>query len=159
MANEPPGRGWPFVIAEPEGSPPVDLLLQQYVRTTAAEGRETERIGPFLATLDPHTDHPYLNYAIPDDGARFTVADVAALVDAFERRSRVPRLEYLPAAAPAAADVLFAAGLAIEAELPLMTCAPEDLIDLGAPPGIELAPPETDDDLLGMSSAQMAAFG
>jgi hypothetical protein len=35
-----------------------------------------------------------LNYALPDDGARPSAADVQALVDLFERRCLPPRLEY-----------------------------------------------------------------
>ena len=48
----------------------MELEIQRYLRTTAARGRDVERIGPFLATFDRGTDHPYLSYAIPDDGAR-----------------------------------------------------------------------------------------
>ncbi|MBV8933942.1 MAG: GNAT family N-acetyltransferase, partial [Kutzneria sp.] len=43
--------------------------VQNYVRETAPRGRETARVGPFLATFTPGTDHPMLNYAIPDNGA------------------------------------------------------------------------------------------
>jgi hypothetical protein len=48
----------------------VDARVQAYLRGVAARGRETERIGPFLATFDRASDNPFLNYAIPDDGAR-----------------------------------------------------------------------------------------
>lgn len=137
----------------------MDHQLQQYVRHAASRGRDTERIGPFLATFDPHNDNPYLSYAMPDDGAQPTGADVAALIAAYERRGRVPRLEYLPAVAPHVEAVLLDAGLTVEARLPVMTCSPDDIVDLGRPPGIALAVPETDEDLLAMAAAQMEAFG
>ncbi|MGH8896103.1 MAG: hypothetical protein ACRDZ4_03550 [Egibacteraceae bacterium] len=50
----------------------------------------------FLATFDRHSDSPYRNYAIPDDGAEPTTTDVQALIAAYERRGRTPRLEYVP---------------------------------------------------------------
>ena len=61
------------------------------IRTTAARGRETERVGPFLATFDPDDDLRYPSYAIPDDGAEPGPGDVAALIEAYRRRARVPR--------------------------------------------------------------------
>lgn len=137
----------------------MDLHLQQYVRHAASRGRDTERIGPFLATFDPHNDNPYLSYAIPDDGAQPTADDVAALIAAYERRDRVPRLEYLPAVAPEAEAALLDGGLTVEARLPVMTCTPGHVVDLGSPPGIALAVPATDEELLAMAAAQMAAFG
>src|SRR5690349_15139354 len=51
-----------------KGSNPAMSAIQAYVRTTAPRGRETERVGPFLATYSPGTSHPMLNYAIPDGG-------------------------------------------------------------------------------------------
>src|SRR4051794_9934340 len=89
----------PLTKTRPPSTP--DQRLQQYVRVTAARGRDTERVGPFLATFDPHDDLKYLSYAIPDDGARPTPADVAALIAAYARHERLPRLEFLPSVAPA----------------------------------------------------------
>jgi hypothetical protein len=85
----------------PTGASALDQQLQQYLRRAAPHGRDTAQIGPFLATFHQHSDHPYLSYAIPEDGARPTAEDVSALVAAYEARGRTPRLEYLPAAAPA----------------------------------------------------------
>ena len=57
--------------------------IQQYLRAVTPIGREHERVGPFLATFDPHSDNPYLNYALPDDGAEPSDYEVAVLVDAY----------------------------------------------------------------------------
>jgi hypothetical protein len=85
--------------------------------------RDVERAGPFTATFDRHTDSPFLSYAFPDDGAEPTPHDVAALAQAFRRRGRVPRLEFLPAVAPAVEPALLAGGFTVEARLAVMTCA------------------------------------
>jgi predicted GNAT family acetyltransferase len=136
-----------------------DQRLQQYVRITAAGGRDTERVGPFLATFDPHDDLKYLSYAIPDDDARPTPDDVAALVAAYVRHRRLPRLEFLPSVAPAAEAALLAGGLVVEARLPVMTCDPDTVVDLAPAGGIALDRPVTEDDVRGMLTAQMRAFG
>lgn len=140
-------------------APAPDRQLQQYLRCAAARGRDVEQIGPFLATFDPHTDRRYLSYAIPDDGARPTARDVAALVDAYERRGRVPRLEYLPGVAPDAEAALLAGGLVLEARLPAMTCEPGQAVDVSPPAGFSLGVPAGDDELRALSAAQRAAFG
>jgi hypothetical protein len=131
--------------------------IQSYIRATAPQGRETERVGPFLATFDPHDDHPYLSYAIPDDGARPGEEDVAALVEAYRRRGRMPRLEFLPAAAPAAEAALLAGGFAVERRLPVMTSAAPVALD--PVPGIALERPAGRGDVHAMIIAQHAAFG
>ncbi len=100
----------------------MDTRVQAYMRIGASHGRATERIGPFLATFTAHTDNPYLNYALPDDGATPSSAQVAALMTAFAARSRRPRLEYVSRLAPAVEPALLAAGFAVEDRLPLMIC-------------------------------------
>ena len=40
-------------------------------------------MGPFLATFNPDSDNPYLNYALPDDGAEPSDDQVAAPVEAY----------------------------------------------------------------------------
>jgi len=133
--------------------------VQIYVRATAPRGRETERIGPFLATYTPGTGHPMLNYAIPDDGAAPTPAELEELTDAFTRRELRPRLEYFSDVAPELEGLLRNAGYELERRVPLMICAPGDRIDRAAPEGVRLREPETDDDLWQMRSAQNTAFG
>ena len=86
--------------------------LAGYIRRNATANRAVERIGPFVATFTDHSDNPFLNYAIPDDGASPSDREVAALVAACRRRGRTPRLEYFPALAPAVAPRLRAAGFA-----------------------------------------------
>lgn len=133
--------------------------IQTYVRKTACRGRETERVGPFLATYSPGTAHPMLNYAIPDDGARPTAAEIDALTGAYRRRDLLPRLEYFTDVAPGLEKLLVEAGYGVERRVPLMTCAPAERVGKPVPAGIRLRAPESDEDIRHMREAQNTAFG
>jgi ribosomal protein S18 acetylase RimI-like enzyme len=131
--------------------------IQQYLRVAAPRGRDSERIGPFLATFNRDTDNPYLNYAIPDDGARPSAGDVATLVEAYRTRSRKPRLEYVALLAPAVEPALLAAGFEVEGRLPLMMCRGVGR-DQPGPDGIELVAAISDGELRGVAIAQWEAY-
>ncbi|MFD6067698.1 MULTISPECIES: GNAT family N-acetyltransferase [Amycolatopsis] len=133
--------------------------LQSYLRLTAAKFRETERIGPFLATYYLEADSPFLNYAIPDDGAVPTEGDVAALTEAFRERGLVPRLEFLTEAVPAAEAVLVECGYTLERRVPLMICYPGQVAGQPGPAGVSLVTPKTEGELRRMIRAQNVAFG
>jgi GNAT superfamily N-acetyltransferase len=137
----------------------MDQQIQDYIRIAASNGRDTERVGPFLATFDRHHPLKYLSYAMPDDGAEPTEQDVAALIDAYRRRDRLPRLEFLPAVAPAVEAALLRGGFELEGRLPVMTCAPSRAVDLPPPDGIVIERPETAEDVRGLLTAQHVAFG
>ncbi|HET6312564.1 MAG TPA: GNAT family N-acetyltransferase [Chloroflexia bacterium] len=137
----------------------LDAHIQNYLRGAASRGREVERIGPFLATFSPGDDNPYLNYAIPDDGARPSSEDVSALVAAYRRHNRTPRLEYLPGLAPDVEAALLEGGLVVEGRPPLMVYEPGTEREVPVPAGIELVVPTTDEDLWGMLVAQNEAYG
>jgi GNAT superfamily N-acetyltransferase len=133
--------------------------IQSYLRTSASRVRETERIGPFLATFDRGSDNPFLSYAVPDDGAVPSPSEVGQLVSAYHRRDRTPRLEYLDEAAPDVEAPLLAGGFAVEARLAVMICSLESLVDLLAPNGVELILPRSDGEVLGLVTAQGEAYG
>ncbi len=130
--------------------------LQQYLRAAASRGRTTSQVGPFLVTIDEDTDHPYLNYAIPDDGARPSDADVTALVAAFSDRGRIPRLEYLTPTAPDALAALEAAGFGVEDRPQAMTAT--RAVTVAPPDGYALVVPESDADLTAMLGVQNVAY-
>jgi len=131
--------------------------IQESARQAAAHGRERETVGPFLATFTPETDHPYLNYAIPEDGAEPTREDVAALEAAFGRRGLTPRVEVLASTAPAAQAALRAAGWQEEARLVVMTCSSPP--GLAAPAGVELVQPRDLAEQDALVRVQAEAFG
>jgi ribosomal protein S18 acetylase RimI-like enzyme len=132
--------------------------IQQYLRAVAPIGRECEQVGQFLATFNPHSDNPYLNYALPDDGAEPSEKEVTALVDAYARRHRRPRLEYIPRCAPKVEGQLLSGGFSVEGRLPVMVT---DVGQLGPGPElqeIELRVPITDGELYGMAVVQAEAY-
>ena len=137
----------------------MNSRIQSYLRVAASHQRHTERIGSFLATFTPDNDNPFLNYAIPDDYATPSPVDVAALITAYEKRFRQPRLEYVAQLAPAVEEVLINAGFSVEGHLPLMTCDLGSAQILPTPPGIELVLPASYADLLSTVTVQFEAYG
>jgi len=115
----------------------MNSRIQSYLRVAATHQRDTEQIGSFLAIFTPTNDNPFLNYAIPDDYATPSPADVTALIVAYEKRSRLPRLEYVAQLAPAVEVTLINAGFHVGGRLPLMNCAPGAEQLLPIPLGIE----------------------
>ncbi len=132
--------------------------IQKYLRAVAPIGREHEQVGPFLATFDPQSDNPYLNYALPDDGAEPSDDEVVALIDAYTQRRRRPRLEYITRCAPAAEQRLLAGGFSVEGILPVMVTSARQLGAGPEPQGIELRIPTSDDELYEMAVVQTEAY-
>src|SRR5262249_16866099 len=97
----------------------------------------------------------FLNYAIPDEGARPAPAELDQLIASFDARSRRPRLEYLPVLAPAVEPALASAAFTVESRLPLMIA--RDVREL-AIAGIELAGPATDDEYRAVAAVQWEAY-
>lgn len=137
----------------------MHTLLQASLRSALRGRHDVESVGPFLAAFDPDNDSPFRNYAVPDDGARPTHEEVEDLRRAFVRRGRLPRLEFLPAAAPAVEAALTRAGFVTEARLPLMTCTPAQLRETAPPPGIELEVAVQADALREAAETQNASYG
>ncbi len=137
----------------------MNSRIQSYLRFAASQQRDTEQIGQFLATFNPHSGNPFLNYAIPDDNATPLLSDVNALIAAYEKRDRKPRLEYIAQLAPAVEELLLSAGFAVEGRLPLMTCAAGTERSLPTPEGIEIILPISDTEMLGTVTVQHEAYG
>ena len=117
-----------------------------------------ERVGPFTVLYDPASSNIWRNYAVPDDGATPDAGDVAALVSWFVAHDRVPRLEYVPAAAPAAEGALRAGGFVVEGRPPLMACRPGEVVEPPAVAGVAVAVVAADGDLHEVAVAQHAAY-
>ncbi|HEX5823258.1 MAG TPA: GNAT family N-acetyltransferase [Candidatus Limnocylindrales bacterium] len=135
---------------------PADLAITAYLRRSIVAGRDNERIGPFLASFSRTTKNQYLNYAIPDDDASPTGADIDALARAYETRGLRPRLEYLPSCAPRVEEALLAGGFSPEGRLVLMLAGADQAPAL--PDGIELLRPTSDDELRGLRVVQHEAY-
>src|SRR4051812_11559124 len=118
--------------------------------------RDAVRVGPFVCGFST-SESPYANYAVPDDDARPTAGDVAALIAAFEARDRKPRLEYLPSVSPMVQTSLEEAGFVEEGLLPLMTVS--SLVEPPAVAGVELVAADSDDTVFAMATALNLAYG
>ncbi|MGD0410056.1 MAG: GNAT family N-acetyltransferase [Candidatus Limnocylindrales bacterium] len=148
-----------LTMRTPERGPPVDVVaIHAYLRASARRWRECEQIGPFLASYSRTSSNPYLNYAIPDDGAEPSARDVTELIDAYVHRGLKPRLEYIPDLAPAVEPALIAAGFKAEGRLALMGFGPDDPGSAVVPAGIELVAPDSDGDLHAVRLVQHEAY-
>lgn len=133
----------------------VPQAIQHNIRISH---RNPSRVGRFTLKLNPSSDNPYLNYAVPDDDIEPSSTDIDELVAAFERRDRRPRLEYVPAAAPALEAALLRRGFAVENRLPVLTCDPPSRREITAPDGFAVVIPDADDELAGVVAVTNEAY-
>ncbi len=131
--------------------------VNAYLRVGA--GQVTERVGPFLATFTPGNDHPMRNYAIPDDDAQPSRAEVEQLIEAYRRRGPKPRLEYADRAAPDLEMVLVESGFEVEAHLVLMACLAGQGHVVGASSDFTVALAQSDDDHAEAMAVAGEAYG
>ncbi len=137
----------------------MHALLQSSLRAALCARADVETIGPFLAAFDADDDSPFRNYAVPDHDAEPTPQQVEDLRLAFRRRARLPRLEFLPAAAPSAEPALLAAGFATEARLPMLACTTSELRPTTPPLGVEVAIVAEREALRQAAAVQNSAYG
>jgi predicted GNAT family acetyltransferase len=92
--------------------------------------------GPFRIFLDPHTDDPELNYAMPvtplGSGGDL-LATVRELRGVFTGRGRRVRVEFTEELWQGLAGALAREGLCVEGEEPVMACTPAELQPVAAP--------------------------
>ncbi|MET8328325.1 GNAT family N-acetyltransferase [Streptomyces sp. NPDC005181] len=138
---------------------PLDTDVQSHTRTLALRSPDHLRIGPFTVRHNPHWQLKYANYAIPDQGAEPTAADVQALIAAFRERDRMPRLEYLPSAAPAVEPALLAAGFTVENQAPILACAPGDLLPPKPVDALVITEPATGTEFDAAARVQHHGYG
>jgi ribosomal protein S18 acetylase RimI-like enzyme len=135
------------------------LRLLGYLRALAERRPNSQRVGPFVATFDDSDDNLFFNYAIPDDGAEPSRAEIAALTALFQARNRKPRLEYMSDAAPGLEGDLIAEGFSIEARLPIMLRTPDPGVHNVGASGFDIFKATDDGDLAAAERAQAEAFG
>jgi GNAT superfamily N-acetyltransferase len=118
-------------------------------------GRATT-VGPFLVLINDSSDNPFLNYAVPVDGAAPTAADVAVLITHFTDRARLPRLEYVRPSPPVD-DALHTAGFDVDATLTLM--ALDQFTDTVDAPGYRVSLVTDDASLRQAVATQNTVYG
>jgi ribosomal protein S18 acetylase RimI-like enzyme len=134
--------------------------LAEHLRARLADVGLTERVGPFLVAIDPHSARPFANYAVPDTGADPSAAEVARLGERFAAHGRDARVEYFPALAPRLAATLAAAGFAPERCSPVMAADAGSLRPAAAPDGVAVCPvdPARDADVADALAAAHVSF-
>jgi GNAT superfamily N-acetyltransferase len=137
--------------------PHAPARIAAHIRA-AASSRPGGRTGPFTIGLDPHTDNPMRNYAVPDHGARPGAAEIAALITSFRHCRRIPRLEYIEEDAPQVWPALAAAGFTIEHRTPVMTATPATRLTPGSPAGITIRQAASHADLAAAAAVQHHAY-
>jgi GNAT superfamily N-acetyltransferase len=152
--------------------PPVSEYTLSRLRTieaktvrASADGRTTERIGPFLACAHETSDVVWLSYAIPlsaeKDGA--DVADaVARMRPWFAARNRRLRMEILEPLWPELAPQLVACGMTLKERMPIMLCGAGDLRPVAVPAGLtitDLTASASDAELMEAATVARRAFG
>ena len=132
--------------------------VQASIRAVNAAERESVVAGPFTLYRSRASDHPYLNYAVPADGAAGWDG-IEALRETFVARGLQPRLEFVAERAPGLEEALAAAGFELQARIPVMTCPEQDLREVPAPEGVVIARVLGGPDVRPMMEVQSAAFG
>jgi len=147
------------------GVPIVEATVNAFLYENARGREDNEACGPFHIGFDAENELIYLNYAVPEAGASPSSEDIAALVAAFEKRSRTPRLEFATAGAPDVEPALLAAGFSVEHRMPFMIATAESLVAVPQPDGVEIvvftqADAETvpDEALRGIALVQHEAY-
>jgi len=132
--------------------------VQSSIRAVNAAEREVVVAGQFTLYRSRASDHPYLNYAVPADGAPGW-GGIDALREAFVARGLQPRLEFVAERAPGLEEALAAAGFELQARIPVMTCPEQDLREVPAPEGVVIARVLGGPDVRALMEVQSAAFG
>jgi hypothetical protein len=132
--------------------PDVPALIAAHMRA-AVSRRPGGRTGPFTIGLDPHTDDPMRNYAVPDGGARPDAGDIDGLITFFRHRHRVPRLEYIEEDAPRVWPALATAGFEVEHRTPVMIATPATRLAPRSPAGITVRQAASDADHRSLASS------
>jgi len=132
--------------------------VQASVRAANAAAREPVTAGAFTLYRHSASDHPFLNYAVPDAGAtEWTGID--ALRDAFATHGLRPRLEFVAESAPGLEAALTGAGFELEGRFPVMTLPAQDLREVPGPAGVVFARAREPADVRALLEVAAEAFG
>jgi ribosomal protein S18 acetylase RimI-like enzyme len=132
--------------------------VQASIRAVNAADRDSVPAGPCTLYRHRTSDHPYLNYAVPEAGAT-RWDEIDDLRRAFGSRGLRPRLEFVAECAPGLEEALAAGGFALEARIPVMTCPAGGLVDVLAPTGVTIAPVGSAADVRAYLEVGAEAFG
>jgi predicted N-acetyltransferase YhbS len=136
----------------------VTERVQASIRTVNATEREAIAAGPFTLYRNRASDHPYLNYAVPNAGAR-RWEGIDELRAAFAAEGLQPRLEFVAECAPRLEEALAADGFSLQGRYPVMTLPSEQLREVPAPDGVIIARVLVGGDVRALLATAAEAFG
>jgi ribosomal protein S18 acetylase RimI-like enzyme len=116
----------------------VAARVQDSIRDVNAQTRDAQRAGSFVFYRHRDSDHPMLNYAVPERGAS-EWAGIEELRDVFAGHGLRPRLEFVGECAPGLEAALADAGFELEGRFPVMTLPAVELREVPVPEGVVIA--------------------
>jgi predicted N-acetyltransferase YhbS len=132
--------------------------VQASIRAVNAADRESIVAGPFTLYRNRASDHPYLNYAVPNAGA-VEWDGIDDLRAAFTARGLRPRLEFVAECAPGLEQALAAAGFELQGRYPVMTLPAQELREVPVPDGVVIARVLEGADVRTLLQTAAEAFG
>jgi ribosomal protein S18 acetylase RimI-like enzyme len=132
--------------------------VQASIRAVNAAERDAVPAGSFTLYRSRTSDHPFLNYAVPNAG---TLAwdGIDALRAVFVAHGLGPRLEFVAECAPGLEEALAAAGFELQGRYPVMTLPAEDLREVPAPEGVVIGRVLPGGDVRTLLRTAAEAFG
>jgi GNAT superfamily N-acetyltransferase len=136
----------------------ISERVQTSIRAVNAAERDAVVAGSFTLYRHRASDHPYLNYAVPNAGtAQWDGID--ALRAAFAAHGLRPRLEFVAECAPGLEQTLAAAGFELQGRYPVMTLPAAALREVPAPDGVVIARVRGGVDVRALLQTAAEAFG
>jgi predicted N-acetyltransferase YhbS len=132
--------------------------VQASIRAVNAAERESIVAGPFTLYRNRASDHPYLNYAVPNAGAD-EWDGIDELRAAFAAHGLRPRLEFVAECAPGLEEALAAGGFELQGRYPVMTLPAPELREVPAPVGVVIARVLEGADVRALLETAAEAFG
>lgn len=132
--------------------------VQASIRAVNAAERDAVVAGSFTLYRNRASDHPYLNYAVPNAGT-LAWEGIDALRAAFAAHGLGPRLEFVAECAPGLEEALAAGGFELQGRYPVMTLPAEDLREVPAPDGVVIARVLEGGDVRTLLRTAAEAFG
>jgi GNAT superfamily N-acetyltransferase len=132
--------------------------VQASIRSVNAASRAVLRTGAFTFYRHRDSDHPMLNYAVPDAGVSDWTG-IDALRRVFAAHGLTPRLEFVGECAPGLEGALAAAGFTLEGRFPVMTLPAHELREVPVPEGVVIARAVAGADARALLEVAAEAFG
>jgi ribosomal protein S18 acetylase RimI-like enzyme len=136
----------------------VAARVQASIRAVNRQARDAVPAGSFTFYRHRDTDHPFLNYAVPDVDAT-AWEGIDELRRAFATHGLTPRLEFVGECAPGLEETLLAAGFSLEGHFPVMTLPAADFNEVPAPEGVVIARAVRPIDARAVLEVAAEAFG